>query len=86
MKKGERFLRDEPEKYFAVSLGWTLQAISVKRKEGTWLMVIKVCMIPPLDQVAFIEMATYYLCWDYLYLALTTKSAPLVWRVDKWGR
>lgn len=86
MKQGQRFLRDEPEKYFAVAHGWTLQAISVKRKDSSWLMVVKVGKSASFDEVAFIEMATYYLCWDYLYLALTTKSAPLVWRVDKWGR
>jgi len=85
MKKGERFLREEPDKFLAIHSGFILRGYSV-RPEGTkWRLLVKITDPVGNKLVCFIVDATITDCWQYLYLHLTTVSAPIRWSKDRYA-
>ena len=84
MKAGERFLRDEPGKYLAVKEGWVLRGMTFTLVGEQWRLVVKIYDARRNPLVAFIVQPTIFTCWEYLYLHLTTTSAPLRWKTDKY--
>jgi len=85
MKKGERFLREEPDKYLAIHSGYILRGYSLTPIDNQWRMIVKIKDARGNKLVGFIVMATITDCWEYLYLHLTTVSAPLRWSMDRYG-
>lgn len=86
MKLGERFFRDEPDKYIAIKTNSVLRGISISRQGNEWRMIAKITDNRGNHMVAFIVCATIYDCWEYWYLHYTTTSAPLRWSVDKFAK
>ncbi len=86
MKPGERFLRQEPEKYFAVRENWVLRGVTLSRQGNEWRMIVKVTKKKEGHQNCYIYMSTPYDCWTYLYQALTQVNAPLKWSTDNYEK
>lgn len=81
----DRFLRD-PEQEFVFYTGCILEGMNFRFKEQSCLMIVKRQNTGQRYEVAFIECETMEQCIEYLLEHLTTKSAPLNWRVDKWAK
>ena len=84
MKRGERFLRDEPEKYLSIKEGWLLRGITLTLTDGQWRMIVKITDAQGNHLVCFIVTSSIYDCWWYLYKHLTTTNTPLRWSTDKY--
>ena len=82
--KGVMFLMREPEKYIAVVTGNIFKGITAKKKEKTWLLVIKLQEPSGKNIVGFVETHDWYTCWEYLYEHLKSTSAPIRWREDRY--
>lgn len=85
MKAGERFFRDEPEKYIAIKEGQILRGYSVAKQSDLWRLIVKVTDKRGNHMVAFITAGTIYECFEYWYLHYTTTSAPLRWTTDRYA-
>lgn len=79
-----RFLLNLSEE-LSYHLGFTLRGFSVKYKEESCLLVVKVTSRLGGAQVAFIEAESLVGCFNYLYQHCTKTNAPLKFRPDKWG-
>lgn len=84
MVEAFRFLLDV-EKRFAYGTTYELRGLNLRKKEATWLLIVKAYNRSKDPVVAFIEAETLYGCLNYLDLHCTTTRAPLSFKPDKWG-
>jgi hypothetical protein len=77
-------LMRNPREEVAFGTGYLLRGITLKFKETTVLMMVKVTGTFHDNRIAFIECATAYDCWCFLASACYTTSVKLDWRQDKW--
>jgi len=85
MKQGERFFRDEPDKYIAIISGHVLRGVNISKQENQWRLIAKVTDQKGNRMVAFIVSDTIFDCWHYWYLHYTQTNAPLRWSMDKFA-
>lgn len=85
MKQGERFFRDEPDKYIAIISGHVLRGVTIGKDGDQWRLIAKVTDGRGNHLVAFIVMATIYDCWAYWYQHYTATNAPLRWSTDRYA-
>ena len=79
-----RFVR-EPADEVAYQDGRILRGYSMKVKENSYLLVVKVTGRLDGHLVAFIESETHIGCFEYWYKSLTTSSAPLRYSRDRYA-